>query len=411
MPPTTRSEKLRTPRRAALAVLLAAWAAGACAGSRTPQQARAARARDAKGDVLVAAVWPWEAMKEVRYGQGVDMAVEEVNAAGGVLGRPLRIRREDDKGSVNEGRLIAERLGQDPEVMAVIGHLQSYVTVPAAAIYDLGGLVMLAPASTSQELTSKGYARIFRGIFTDRAVGQQMAEYAVGRGYRRVAIYYVRSQYGRDLANAFEERATAAGATVVTRASYDPGQDLSDASLEQVVREWKEMGLDCVFLAGEVPQAGALIASIRHAGVTAPILGGDAMSSPGLISVGGAAVEGTVVGASFSADEPRPEVQRFTAAFQRRWGVQPDAGSALGYDAVRVLARAMQVAKTTDPDSVARALHTMPAFEGVTGPFAFNESGDLKSRHMVRIVVHGGRFAYADAATPARVAAAAAPAP
>ncbi|HWK90295.1 MAG TPA: ABC transporter substrate-binding protein, partial [Longimicrobium sp.] len=357
-----------------------------------------------------AVAWPWEARKEVRFGEGVDLAVEQVNAAGGVGGRRLRIERHDDQESVNEGRLVAQRIAQDPRVMAVIGHLQSYVSVPAASVYDLGGLLQLSPASTDAGLTSGSFPRVFRGTFTDADVGRAMADYAARRGYRRIAIYYVRTGYGRALANAFEERAVADGLAIVARASYDAGQGSGDArSLAPTLREWPQLDLDAVFLAGEVPLAGALIRQMRELGIRAPVLGGDAMSSPALITVGGPAVEGTVVASSFHPREPRPEVRRFVAEFRARYGVDPDPGSALGYDAVRLLAHAMARAGTAAPAQVAAALHGVRGWPGVTGAFTFDEHGNLSGRRSLKMVVRGGRFEYlpetaADAAAPAAAA-------
>src|SRR5690606_39739667 len=108
-------------------------------------------------EIVIGAPWPWEARSALGYSKGLDMAVAEINGAGGVLGRPLRIKRVDDRESVAEGRLAAQQLAEDREVVAVIGHLQSYVSVPAAAIYDMAGLVMIAPTSTDPRLTSQGY--------------------------------------------------------------------------------------------------------------------------------------------------------------------------------------------------------------------------------------------------------------
>src|SRR5207244_3310024 len=126
----------------------------ACGAWRTPAEERAIRAARARGDVVVAAVWPWALRKDLRYGEGLDLAVDEVNRGGGVNGRTLRVTRVDDRESVDEGRLAAQRIAGDPDVVAVIGHLQSYVTVHAAAVYDLSGLVLVSPASTDAELTS-----------------------------------------------------------------------------------------------------------------------------------------------------------------------------------------------------------------------------------------------------------------
>lgn len=369
---------------------LALHAAGGCAMRDAPSEERARRAAG-DGEIVVAAVWPWQARGELRYGQGLDLALEEINAAGGVDGRPIRLIREDDHESVNEGRLVAQRLAENPDVMAVIGHLQSYVTVPAAAIYDLAGLVLVSPASTSMELTSKGYPRVFRTTLTDRAIGRQMADFALDRGYARVGIYYVRNEYGRALANAFEERTHGRAITVAVRHSYD--QELTERSMAPVLREWRHMDLDAIFLAGEVPLAGRVIAAIREAGIDAAIIGPDAMSSPALIVEGGAAVEGTVVASVFHPDEPRPAVRDFVRRFRARYGVDPDPASAVAYDALRLLARAMQSAGTPAPAAVAEALHSLE-WRGVTGDFAFDTRGELSDRRAIQLVVRDGSFAF-----------------
>src|SRR5690606_7022012 len=123
-------------------------------------------------------------------------------------------------------------------------------------------------------------------------------------------------------------------------------------SFRTAFRGWSAAALDAIFLAGEVPSAARAIVAARREGLAIPILGGDAMSSGELISVAGAAAERVVVATAFHANEPRPEVRRFTAAFERRYGVAPDAGSALGYDVIRLLAEGAMRAGTLRPDSV-----------------------------------------------------------
>ncbi len=376
--------------------------AGACGPAGSPAARRAANAERGGGEIVVGVAWPWASRKEVRYGEGLDMAVAEIDSAGGVLGRRVVLRREDDHESVDEGEMVAQRLANDPNVVAVIGHLQSYVSVPASAIYDLSGLLMVAPTATDPELTSRGYSRVFRATFTDTEVGRQMAEYAARQGYGRIGIYYIRTDYGRNLANAFEERANDLGLTIPVRQSYEPGDGEASDSFRPVLRGWVELGLDAVFLAGEVPSAARAIVAAREEGLTVPIIGGDAMSSGELISVAGEAAEGTVVATAFHADEPRGEVRRFTAAFEQRYGVAPDAGSALGYDVVRLLADAMARAGTVLPDSVARALHSLRDWKGVTGTFTFDSAGNLVGRPIAKMVVRNGAFDYLpDSGAPA----------
>lgn len=352
------------------------------------------RGAAAEGPIVIGAPWPWKAQSGIRYGDGMQMAVDEINAAGGVGGRPLKLLRLDDNEDVDRGRLVARDLTRQAGVVAVIGHLQSYVTVPAAAIYDFGGVVHLAPTATSTELTRRGYRRLCRTTFSDAAMGREMAEYALRRGYRRVLVFYSRDEYGRGLANAFEERLAAGRGQVADRRSYDPGSGASAAA--EAAAAWGDAGPDAVFVAGDGEAAARLAVQLRRAGIRAPLLGGDALAIPALLEVGGAAVEGTVIPSRFSPEIPNPRVKRFTADFRARFDATPDVGAALGYDAVRVLADAIRQAGTPTPDRVAAALRATRGWEGVTGTLAFDSAGDLVPTPIRKLVVRGGAFHYLD---------------
>lgn len=373
-----------------LAFLLG-MAAGAC---RQPEPARGQAQAEADGPVTVAAPWPWESRTTLLYGQGLQMAVEEINAAGGVLGRPLTVLREDDHESVDRGRLVAQRLSQNQNVVAVIGHMQSYVSLPAAAIYDLSGLVHLAPTATDPRLTEQGYRRLFRMTFTDREIGAQMAEFAASRGYDRVAIYYIRNAYGRGLANAFEERALELGVGIPDRQSYDPNTLAGDRASTDILVSWRDLDLRAIFIAAEPRQAAAMIRAARDTGIDVPVLGGDALGTSNFVSLGGRAVEGTVIAAAFHPAEEREEVQRFSLAFRQRYGALPDTSAALGYDAVRLLVHGITQAGSIDPDAVADALRATGRWRGVTGPISFTDNGDLVERAIGKVVVRDGQLAW-----------------
>ena len=380
------------PRTAIAFLLLAALG---CGSGQDPAQRDRGTVATEDGDIVVAVAWPWEARKELRFSEGLEMALEEINGGGGIGGRQLSLLKVDDQESVNEGRLVAQRLADNPEVMAVIGHLQSHVTVPAAAIYDRAGLLLISPASTSADLTAQGYSRVFRATFVDGDIGEQMADYALNQGYKRVAIYYVRSIYGQALASAFEERvANIGGLSVVGRDSYGTDQDVSSGALQPLLSRWRQLDIDALFLAGEVPSAGQIIAELRNSDLNVPVFGGDAMGSPALFQLGGEAVEGTVVSSFFHPGEPRPEVESFVAAFQSRYDASPDPAAALGYDALRLLAEGMRKAPTPSPEHVTQALREIDGWPGVTGPFTFDEKGDLIERKAPKMIVREGAFAY-----------------
>lgn len=361
--------------------------------SREPREERVHRAKKGSGDLVIAAAWPWELRKEIRYGEGMQMAVDEVNAAGGIRGRKLRLARYDDRESINQGRIVAQQIADDPNVVAVIGHLQSYITVQTAGVYNQAGLVLVAPTATDPKLTQLGYPRVFRATFTDGSVGRQLAELVASQQRKNVAVYYIRNDYGRNVANAFEERARQLGVAVQARNSYDPSEQASERTFDQVLTEWKSMNLDAILLAGEVPSAAIFVAQARRMGIALPIIGGDAMSSPALMAVAGEAAEGVTVASYFNPAEPRPEVVAFNAAFTAKFGVPPDAGSALGYDCVRLLAHAMKEGPSAAPEDVARSLHALKDWRGVTGAYSFDEAGD-SAKPVVFSVVRGGRFEY-----------------
>ena len=365
--------------------------AGACGES---EPARGQAQAEADGPVTIAAPWPWESRTTLLYGQGLQMAVDEVNAAGGVLGRPLTVLREDDYEAVDRGRLVAQRLAQNRDVVAVIGHMQSYVSLPAAAIYDLSGLVHVAPTATDPRLTEQGYRRLFRITFTDREIGAQMADFAASQGYDRVAIYYIRDAYGRGLANAFEERALELGVGIADRQSYDPNTLAGDRAVTDILESWRDLDLRAVFIAGEPRQAAAMIRAAREADIAVPVLGGDALGTSTFVNLGGPAVEGTVIAAAFHPDDEREEVQRFSLAFRQRYGALPDVSAALGYDAVKLLVHGITRAGSINPDTVADALRTTEEWPGVTGPIAFSDNGNLVGRVIGKVVVRDGQLAW-----------------
>lgn len=394
----------RRPRRlgpfcSALLCIASMAASLVACSSRSAKEERVHRAREGSGDLVIAAAWPWELRKEIRYGEGLQMALDEVNAAGGIGGRKLRLARFDDRESINQGRIVAQQIADDPNVVAVIGHLQSYITVQTASVYNQAGLVLVAPTATDPKLTQLGYSRVFRATFTDGSVGRQLAELVASQQRKNVAVYYIRNDYGRNVANAFEERARQLGVAVQARNSYDPSEQASERTFDQVLTEWKPMNLDAILLAGEVPSAAIFVAQARKLGIELPIFGGDAMSSPALMAVAGDAAEGTMVASYFNPDEPRPEVTRFNADFTAKFGAPPDAGSALGYDCIKLLAHAMKEARSAAPEDVARALHALKGWHGVTGTFSFDDAGDA-AKPVLFSVVRGGRFEYLPSAQP-----------
>jgi branched-chain amino acid transport system substrate-binding protein len=250
---------------------------------------------------------------------------------------------------------------------------------------------MVSPFSTAPKLTRQGFTRVFRTVPSDAVFGTQMARFAYGRNFRRVMIYQAQNSYGTGLANAFERECEVLGIAVPDRLGYD---SLSDARIfrRDLIRWANNFQFDAIFIAGSSPQASTFIKEARGQGIRAAILGGDGLDTPELAGLAGEAAEGTFVGSTYFPDDPRSEVAEFVAAFTMKYGWTPDASAALGYDTVRVLARAMEDARSAVPDEVAEALRRMTGLVGVTGIYRFDANGDLEDRDIRIKVVRDGEL-------------------
>lgn len=364
---------------------------GGCA-RKNIAELRAERQAEAQGPILVAVAWPLK-LGKASLAQGVDLAVEEINAKGGIGGRKLKILFKDDASSLSRGRLVAQEIADNPDVAAVIGHLNSYITAPAAKIYERAGLVMVTPGASGQKITEQGGRMVFRSLPGNREQGRQIGDYAAAQGYKSVAIYYIKNDYGIDLANYFEQRAHELGIAIADRRSYNMGGDNHAALLA----EWAAfLKTDAVFLCGSLPESAQILREAREAGLKVPVFGAAGLDSPDLIRLGGDSVEGTVVFSLFNVGDPRPEVRAFGERFHARFGILPDSTAAQGYDAVRLVAHAMKQAGSTVPAQVAAALRATRDWPGVTGRTSYSDNGDPVAKRMAKVVVRNGAFEYFD---------------
>ncbi|AMC34984.1 ABC transporter substrate-binding protein [Janthinobacterium sp. B9-8] len=374
------------------------WVALALAGceQKNLTQQRAERLAETKNELLIAVAWPMNSSKTTLL-DGINLAVEELNQSGGVLGRKVKILLKDDAASLTKGRLVAQEIADDINVAAVIGHLNSYIAAPAAQIYERAGLVMITPGASVQKITDQGGKYTFRSLPGNRDQGRQIADYAAEQRYKRIAIYYIKNDYGVDLANYFEQRAHELGMTIADRRSYNMGGGNHAA----ILADWGSfLATDAIFLIGSLPESAQILHDIRAAGMKVPVFGGAGLDSPELIKLGGKSTEGTVVFSLFNMDDPRPEVFEFGKRFKKKFGTFPDSTAAQGYDTLKLLAQAMKTANSTVPDQVATALRATRNWHGVTGVDSYSAKGDLVGKRLAKVVVRGGKFEYFKAAPP-----------
>ena len=353
---------------------------------------RARRAETAKGDISVAVVWN-TSFQATLFDEGITMAVSEINARGGILGRKLRMEIHPNVRQ-DEEQKIARTIAADPDIVAVIGHLESGGAIRASVTYQAAGLLFISPGATSPNLTDHGFSYVFRNIPSDSETGKVLAEFCVAKGYGNMVVIDDESEYGMALANIFEEKAAAAGIKILLRRSYFPWQ----ADFRFMLHEIKDQGGDAILLGGDVPRAAEVIKQARQMGIKLPFIGGDGLDTGDLWKIAGYAAEGTIVSTIFNPTDADPNTQLFSGNFLQRYGITPDTWAALGYDAVYLLDDAYTKAGSTVPVVAASFLRFIADRHSVMGLYSFTKTGDVTGKNfffkVFRKVLRGGKFKY-----------------
>lgn len=338
--------------------------------------------------------------KEATYGQGVHrgtvLAIEEANAAGGVLGRKLELVTEDDQSKPGEAATVVKKLISRDKVVALLGEITSGRTLEAAPVAQNARIPLISPGATAAEVTTRGNF-IFRVCFVDSFQGTVMAKFArQSRHLGRVAILSsASSAQSVGLARFFREGFTAAGGAIVAEPRYQEGDKDFRAQLTAI----KAAGADGIFVPGYYAEAALIARQARDLGIKAPLLGIDGWESPELVRVGGAAVEGAYLSTHYSAESSDPAVAAFQERFRRRWGTDSNALSALGYDAAALLIDALRRAGRTDGEALRAALAATRDFRGASGVITFDEQRN-PTKSAVVLTVRDGRFRYLETVQP-----------
>jgi len=338
--------------------------------------------------------------KEATYGQtvhkGTLFAIEEANAAGGVLGRKLELITEDNQSKAGESATVVKKLISRDKVVAVLGELTSGRTLEAAPICQTARIPLISPGATNVSVTTKGNY-IFRVCFIDDFQGTVMAKFASDSlKLRRIAILSsASSAQSVGLAKYFRERFTATGGTIVAEQKYGEGDKDFRAQLTAI----KAAEVEGVFVPGYYAEAALISKQARDLGLTVPLLGIDGWESSELIAIGGAAVEGAYFSTHYSAENQSAGVAAFNARFRARWGHDSDALSALAYDAAMVLVDALKRAGTTESTKLRDALAATKDFAGATGRITFDAQRN-PTKSAVVLTVRNGKFAFLQDVNP-----------
>ena len=301
---------------------------------------------------------------------GIVLALDEVNAAGGINGRQIKLFTEDDQSKPEEAASVVQKLISQNQVVAVLGEVASSRSLAAAPICQANKVPMLTPSSTNPQVTQIG-DYIFRACFIDPYQGASLAAFALNdlKARRAAILTDVKNDYSVGLANFFKEAFTKGGGQIVGEQSYSEG----DSDFKGQLTALRASNPDVLFVPGYYTEVGQIAIQSKDLGMTAPMLGGDGWESPKLLEIGGTALDGSFYSNHYSPDDPSPIVRTFVDKYRERFGANPDSLAALGYDSAKILAEALGRAKTIDGPTIRDEIARTKDFQGVTGTITMGE--------------------------------------
>jgi branched-chain amino acid transport system substrate-binding protein len=356
-----------------------------------PPKNESGGAASSTGDILIGEYGSLTG-PQATFGQsthnGIMMAMDAINGAGGVKGRKIKVLTEDDQSKQEEAANAVTKLISQNNVLAVLGEVGSSNSLAAAPICQANKVPMITPSSTNPEVTKKGNY-IFRVCFTDNDVGENLARYVVQEMHiKRAAILTdVKTDYSTGLTATIEKTFAALGGQMVAHASYSNG----DSDFRSQLTSIKQANPDIIFLPGYYTDVGQIAIQARDLGMKQIFIGGDGWVSPKLIEIGGKALEGCLYADHYFYADPSPVVRNFVQSYKDRYGAVPDGMAALAYDAARVMADALRRAKKLDGPSVRDAIQETKGFPGVTGTITIGPDRNAVGKKMIIEEVKNGQ--------------------
>lgn len=339
---------------------------------------------------------------------GIELAVEEINAAGGVNGKKIQLIVEDDQGRPEQAKTVVSKLINQDKVQAVLGEVASTNSLAAAPVAQEAKIPMITPSSTNPKVTEVG-DYISRVCFIDPFQGSVMAKFAANTLKAKSAAILgdVNSDYSKGLTQFFEEEFTKLGGKVVAKEAYTQ----TDPDFKGQLTKIRNLNPDIIYIPGYYGQVGIIAKQARELDMNMPLLGGDGWDSPELWKLGGASLKNTYISNHYSAQNPSPEIQNFVKAFKAKFNVEPDSLAALAYDAAKVLADAIKRAGGTDPAKLKDAINATKDFAGVTGKITLDPGRNaVKPAVVLELDPAAAAFKYKETIAPEGSAPATAPA-
>ena len=354
----------------------------------------------AKSDEILLGHFASMTGSEATFGRSTDngilMAVEEINQAGGVNGKKVRVITYDNKGDNRETGNAVTRLVTKDGVHAVIGEVASSRSLVGAPVCQENGVPMVSPSSTNAAVTQVG-DMIFRVCFIDSFQGHVCAKFAKENlKAAKAALLFDQTQaYAVGLQEDFAKSFIKQGGEIVTKQSYQGGDQDYSAQLTAI----RASQPDVIFIPGYYTDVGNIAIQARKLGITAPLLGGDGWDSAKLGEIGGDAINGSFYSNHYSPEDPNPRVQDFIKKYKEKHKGVPDGLAALGYDAARIVCQAIGRANSVKGADIAAELAKTKDFDGVTGKITIDADRNAV-KPAVMLEMKGGEPKYVTTIAP-----------
>jgi branched-chain amino acid transport system substrate-binding protein len=318
--------------------------------------------------------------------QGIDLALNEINASGGARGRQFRAIYEDDKAQAKDGLTATQKLINVDHVQVIIGGIVSAVTLAAAPVVETNHVVWLSPTSSAPAITKAG-EYIFRNFPSDDLEGKVMADFINKQGIRSVAILQIQNDYGEGIAQVFSRRFTELGGKVATAEKYSQ----NESNFRSILTKSLATKPEAIYSVGYYTDVALLVRQARELGATVKFFATTTIEDPQFLKLGGTSVEGVIypLASGYRSDSADDKIMAFRAAFMKAYGAEPGFVSAQCYDCMQLVKQASENAKSASGQDIQKSMAVIKGFKGVAGETSFDENGDVIKEIEIKTVRNG----------------------
>jgi branched-chain amino acid transport system substrate-binding protein len=303
--------------------------------------------------------------------QGVEQAVEDINAAGGILGQKITLYVGDDRADPKEGVSVANKFVGDG-VKFVVGHFNSGVTMPSSKVYEENGILAITPAATNPQITERKMWNIFRTCGRDDQQGSVAGDYIAKHfNGKRVAVVHDKTTYGQGLAEETRKNMNGKGVKEI----FYEGINKDDKDFSALVSKLKAAKPDLVYWGGLHDTGGLILRQMRDGGLQSPFMGADGIASDEFAVIAGPGAEGTLM--TYGPDPRKRDIAKAVVERFRAKKFEPEAYTLYSYAAVELIKQAAEAAKSLDPKKVAAELASGKTFKTVLGDLSYDKKGDV----------------------------------